>query len=354
MCGGGSRPSLARSRPSSAPVGSVPASWADPGSGQGVGQGVGGARTGEVQVDLGVLPATAALADLATLEAVLVQHRAVVRRVPHLGVDLLGRTAAAAALGRGVLVERVLVVGLVAHDPLGELAHARRDLVDGRGGDHEHPEDRDQEQQRDHDVRRLEQVEQELGDHEPDGATGLLQRTGVAELGGGRAVGDVHDAEHAEHQRAPADHLAAGRAVAVGVAQVAPGDEDEQQGDEPREQADRPGHDGAGEVADAPGELPPHGGGDHDGQAEQEQAGAVATVLGLEVAGGVADAAHSPADGVGEAQPRGHQDAREGDEDGGDRSGAAAHRAWGRAAGRGAALRRPALGRARARRRLTA
>ena len=87
------------------------------------------------------------------------------------------------------------------------------------------------------------------------------------ELRGRRAVGDVHDAEHAEQQRAPADHLAAGGAVALGVAQVAPGDEAEQQRDEPREQADRAGDDRAGEVTDAAGQLPPHGGGDHHARA---------------------------------------------------------------------------------------
>ena len=91
----------------------------------------------------------------------------------------------------------------------------------------------------------------------------------------------------------PADHLSSGRAVALGVAQVAPGDEAEQQRHEPGEQADRAGDDGAGDVADAAGQLPPHGGGDDDGEADQEQPGTVATVLGVEVAGGVADPAYA-------------------------------------------------------------
>ena len=63
---------------------------------------------------------------------------------------------------------------------------------------------------------------------------------------------------------------------------------------------------------DAAGQLPPDGGGDHERDAHEEQPGAVATVLGVEVAGGVADAAYSPAHGVGDAQPRGHEDAGEG------------------------------------------
>ena len=95
---------------------------------------------------------------------------------------------------------------------------------------------------------------------------------GVAEPGLRAAVGDVHDAEHAERQRRPADDLTAGRAVVLGVAQVAPADVDQQQRDEPADLADRAGDHGAGAVHDRAGQLPPdRGGGDHR-ETEQEQA----------------------------------------------------------------------------------
>ena len=77
------------------------------------------------------------------------------------------------------------------------------------------------------------------GDDEADRAAGLLEGLGVAAVRARHAVGDVHQAEHAEQQRRPADDLPAGRAVALGVAQVAPGDEAQQQRHEPAEQADR-------------------------------------------------------------------------------------------------------------------
>ena len=51
------------------------------------------------------------------------------------------------------------------------------------------------------------------------------------------------------------------------------------------------------------GQLPPDGGRDDDGEAEQEQPDPVAAVLGLEVAGRPADPAGDRADGVGDAEP---------------------------------------------------
>ena len=114
---------------------------------------------------------------------------------------------------------------LPTHHPVAEGTQPGRDLVDGRGGDHQDTEECQQRQQRHHDVRGLEQVHQQLGDDEADCPARLLEGCGVAELGGGRAVGDVHDPEHAEQQRGPADHLAAGGAVGLGVTEVAPSDE---------------------------------------------------------------------------------------------------------------------------------
>ena len=221
---------------------------------------------------------------------------------------------------------------LPAHDPVGERTEPGGDLVDGRGGDHEEPEEGEQPQQRHHDVGGLEQVHQQLGDDEADRAARLLEGCGVAELGGGRAVGDVHDPEHAEQQRGPADHLATGGAVGLGVAQVAPGDEAQQQRHQPGQQPDRAGDDGPGEVTDAAGELPPHGGGDDQGHADQEQARTVATVRGIELAGGVPDAAYAAADGVGDPQPGRRQHPAERGEEQRDRARPVAHGTGRRAA----------------------
>ena len=93
----------------------------------------------------------------------------------------------------------------------------------GVRGDHQHAEDGEQHQQRHDDDGAAQQVHEQRGDHEADArrrpAAGPRCRRGA---GCGHAVGDVHDAEHAEQQRRPADDLAAGGAVALGVAQVAP------------------------------------------------------------------------------------------------------------------------------------
>ena len=148
VCGGGSRLSLAPST----------------GSGRlGVGVEVDRAPRGT---------SAAALADLAALE-----HRRVVRRVAHLRVDLVvgrrppRRLAAAACLDRLLLGRDV-----AAQDAVAELPQPGRHLVDRRRGDDQHPEEREQDQQRHHDVGGLQQVDQQLGDHEADRAAGLLER----------------------------------------------------------------------------------------------------------------------------------------------------------------------------------
>ena len=73
----------------------------------------------------------------------------------------------------------------------------------------------------------------------PTAPPGVLEVAGVAELGLRAAVGDVDDAEDAEGEGDPADDLAAGRAVALGVAHVAPADEHEHERHQPADLADR-------------------------------------------------------------------------------------------------------------------
>ena len=184
-----------------------------------------------------------------------------------------------------------------------------RDLVDGRRGDDQDPEDREQAEQGHHDVRRLHQVEEQARGDVADRSPGLLQVGGVAEDGLRVAVGDVHDAEQAEAERGPADHLATRGAVALGVAQRAPARVDEEERDEPADLADGAGGDRAREVHHATRQLPPDGRGGDRRQAEEEEPGTVATVLGVEVAGRLPDRPGDGAEGVGDAQPDGRDPA---------------------------------------------
>ena len=118
-------------------------------------------------------------------------------------------------------------VRLAAQRAVAGRGQPRRHLVERSGGDDQDAEDAEEQQHRHHDVRRAEQVEEEGGDDVADRAAALAQRAGVA---GDRlrvALGDVHDAEQPQAERAPADDLAAGRAVADRVAQVAPADDEQ-------------------------------------------------------------------------------------------------------------------------------
>ncbi len=67
----------------------------------------------------------------------------------------------------------------------------------------------------------------------------------------------------------PADDLTARGAVALGVAQVAPADEDQHQRHQPADLADRAGHDRADGLHERARQLPPDGRGGDDGQADQ-------------------------------------------------------------------------------------
>ncbi len=196
---------------------------------------------------------------------------------------------------------------------------AQRDRVDRRTGDYQCAEDREQHQERRCDVLR-EQVGQERRHDVPDRAAGLLQAPGVRVSRPRDAVGDVHQAEHAEGDRRPADHLASGRAVAVRVTQGAEGDEQKHQRDGPAEHADAAADHGPYCVADRAGQLPPDRGGHDDGQADQGEAGTVAAVRRIEVPRAVADAADHAADQMRDPDPGLHEAAAEVDHRGRERT----------------------------------
>ena len=130
------------------------------------------------------------------------------------------------------------------------------------------------------------------------------ERMRLGALGGERrAVEDVDDAAGSEEQRGPADRVAAGGRVVLGVAQDPPGGRGEQEGGRPGE----PAHQADDDVVDDRGhravEVPPDRRGGQQGAADGEQADAVAPQRGVEVAGAVTDPPHRPADEVGEPEP---------------------------------------------------
>ena len=179
----------------------------------------------------------------------------------------------------------------------------------------------------------------------PTAPPAVLEVAGVAELGLRAAVGDVDDAEDPEGEGDPADDLASGRPVALGVAHVAPADEHEHERHQPADLADRPGDDRADALHHGAGELPPDGGRGDDGQPDDEQPDAVATLLGVEVAGASPDRAGERAQPVGDPEPHGRHAAAERGEGPEDRARPAPDgarcrpaRARGRALARGALL----------------
>ena len=191
------------------------------------------------------------------------------------------------------------------------------DAVDRGRGHHEEPEDGHEDQQRYGDrVLRSRSVDSEPTT-KPTAPPASCSASG---LGAARAaVADVDEPEHAEEQGAPADDLAAGRAGGLGVAHGDDADGEQRQRDEPAEQADRAVDDGAGGLPDAAGQAPPDRGGDDDREADEGEPETVATVVGVEVAGGAGDPADDAAEHVGHAEPEALQpvaERAEGAEDG--------------------------------------
>ena len=188
----------------------------------------------------------------------LLEHRGVVGLVAHARGRSRRRPSrrpgarARPAPQRGrVLLGACLLGRRAAEHPVAERREPGRHLVDGRRGDHQHAEDGQQHEQRDHDQRLREQVDQQLGDHEAERAAGLLQGARCRRASGrGEPLAMCTMPSTPNSSAAQPIDLPAGGAVALGVAQVAPGHEDQQQRHEPAEQADRAGDDGAGQVAE--------------------------------------------------------------------------------------------------------
>ena len=255
----------------------------------------------------------AALGDLAAL-----QHRAVVRPVATGALAVILRAlrhdadpappGTAQRLGLlGILVDRGRVgllsrVGTRPAAHLGpELARLFGQRVDRRTAEHENAEENEQDQQRHRDVPG-EQIGQDRGHGVADRPASALQ---VADpvLWAGDAVLDVDQAEHTGQDRHPADELPATWTVAVGMSQRPPGDEHQQDRDGPRKGANAAGHTCPDGTADVTRHVPPHGRGDHDGHADEQQAHTVAAQLGVELAGTGTDPPDDGTHDVGDAEP---------------------------------------------------
>ncbi len=183
------------------------------------------------------------------------------------------------------------------------------------------------------------EVEEQRGDDVADRAAAVAQRRRVA-VDRLRVAGrHVDDAEQPEGERRPADGLASGRALLYRVAHDPPAGPDQGQRHQPADLADGADHGGTEELHDPAGHAEPDGGAHDHGGADEEQPGAVAAVLGLEVAGAASEAAGTGADGVRHREPDGHDAPEQGLEGAGDRPGPGADRAR-----RGTSARRGARG----------
>ena len=179
-----------------------------------------------------------------------------------------------------------------------------RHLVDRRRGDHQDAEEREQQQQRHHDVRRAEQVEQQARDDVPDRAAGVLQVRGVAvdRLRGCRRRCARCRARRTPRATQPTTWRPAGPLVS-GSRMVRQPTQTRISGTSQPTLPTEPATTVRTPSISPPGSCHQTAAATTTREPEQEQADAVATVLGLEVAGGPPDLARDGADGVGDAEP---------------------------------------------------
>jgi hypothetical protein len=231
-------------------------------------------------------------------------------------LDLRGERAlpaprrAPARRGRLLLFLLVLDLRLVVHSGLVEvpaegqvaqLGQPLRDAVDGRRRHHQDAEDRQQGEQRYRDPVRH-GVREQPTRQPAEQATGLAGQVEV----GGLVGGDVQDPGGADEQRRPADHPAP-RMRLLGRRAHQPYRADQQQH---RQRIPDGAHEQPGEQRDVPAERParaePHGDGQQQRHPQYQQPGAVAAVLGVEVArvgGPPSRGADQPADPVRQTHP---------------------------------------------------
>ena len=254
-------------------------------------------------------PARARVDDDRLLEGLVALHRA----VP------LGPAAPAARAGGLRLGGRLRCV---AGEAVDEVAQPGGHLVDGGRGEHEDPEQAEQHEQGHGAVHRHRRLER-AGREEPDDPARLAHRVG-AHRRGRDVVRDVDQAAGREGQGGGADRHPRGGGLVPWCAEHPQAEEQQDDRDGVPDLAERAGDDGVDDHPDGAGHPPPLPGGDDDGERDEEQADAVAAVLRLEVATGVADLAGDRAGGVRQAHPRRPGGAQRQREPAGARAGAAA------------------------------
>jgi hypothetical protein len=195
------------------------------------------------------------------------------------------------------------VVAVVAGEPVEGLAEALGHLVQRGGGDDEQPEQAQEQQQGNGAVDGDGCLERAGGEEADDAAGGTHA---VSALGRRRdAGGDVGEPACREGQRRGADGRTGGRRVVLGCAQHPDAEQQEHDRHGIADLAERPGHDGVHDGAHGAGHPPPLAGRDDHGERDEQQAKAVATVLGLEVAARGTDLAGDRSGGARQPHPRG-------------------------------------------------
>ena len=182
-----------------------------------------------------------------------------------------------------------------------QLGQAGRDHVH-RGRGHDEQAEEPQHQQDRHGAVDRHRGLERAGGQEPDDAATVAHALGA--LGrGGDAGRDVGQARGGEGEGAEADADAGVGRVLLRRAQEADAEEEQGERHGVRDASEGAGDDGVHDVAERALEGPPLAGGHEDRQPDQEEAEAVAAVLGLELAGAGADAADRATGHVGHAHP---------------------------------------------------
>ena len=244
-------------------------------------------------------------------------------------------------LVRGVGVQEVVVRSRSrsgSQDVTAHLAHGVRHGHEGCRGEDEQAEDRKQgKEYAGHDG--AERCRDRRGRHPAGDASPGGQRV-EAVARGRRALHEMPQTCCGEQKCQSTDDEPAVGDVILRIAQCPPADDQQQDrhGDvEGAEEVRRHGAKTRGEPAI---DAEPHGGGDDDGESDEEQAQAIATMHVVEIAGAVPDPACSASDGVGDTQPQGRQGATDRGEPPGQGAWPAAGRtSGGRLAGRGGSSR---------------
>jgi len=214
------------------------------------------------------------------------------------GLDRLGLVGRPLAAAVGVTA----VTTVPVQQPVTQLTQSLRHLAQRSAGEDQKAEDPEQDEDDDR-ARCRHRRGEGAGREEPDDAAGRPHVVGPVRWVG-NAVSDVGQPARGEGQRGRSDEQPVGHGRVVGRAQQAEAEEEQDERQRIPDPAEGARHDGVDDVSGHPRHAPPLAGGDDDGQADEEEAHSVTTVLRVEVAGRAADAADGPTRQVRDAHPR--------------------------------------------------